>query len=71
MSRRTVGEVTTVWLGRGDWSRRDTRQWVKRSGAARSAVAVIRQCRTAHLVIDTIVHSRADQISRRRHRECT
>src|SRR6187399_677119 len=32
------------------------------SGAVRSAVAVIRQSRTAHLVSDTIVHSCADQI---------
>ena len=39
------------------------------SGAVRSAVAVIRQSRTAHLVSDTIVHSCADQISRRRHRQ--
>ena len=25
--------VTTVWLGRSDWSRRDTRQWEKRVGS--------------------------------------
>ena len=30
VSRRTVCEVTTVWLGRSDWSRRDMRQRVKR-----------------------------------------
>jgi len=33
VSRRTVCEVTTVWLGRSDWSRRDTRQRVKRLGS--------------------------------------
>src|SRR6187402_1362334 len=33
VSRRTVGEVTTVWLGRSDWSRRDTRQRAKRLGS--------------------------------------
>ena len=36
VSRRTVCEVTTVWLGRSDWSRRDTRQWVKRLGSGQS-----------------------------------
>jgi len=35
--------VTTVWLGRSDCSRRDTRQRANGSGAIRSAVAVIRQ----------------------------
>ena len=33
VSRRTVCEVTTVWLGRSDWSRRDTRQRAKRLGS--------------------------------------
>ena len=34
--------VTTVWLGRSDCSRRDTRQWKNGSGAVRSAAATIR-----------------------------
>jgi hypothetical protein len=42
VSRRTVCEVTTEWLGRSDWSRRDTRQRQNGSRAVRSAVAVIR-----------------------------
>ncbi len=33
VSRRTVCEVTTVWLGRSEWSRRDTRQRIKRLGS--------------------------------------
>ena len=33
VSRPTVCEVTTVWLGRSDWSRRDTRPRVKRLGS--------------------------------------
>ena len=33
VSRRTICEVTTVWLGRSDWSRRDTRQRAKRLGS--------------------------------------
>jgi len=33
VSRRTVCEVTTVWLGRSDWSRRVTRQRAKRLGS--------------------------------------
>jgi len=69
VSRRTVCEVTTVWLG-GATVRAATRDSGQNGlGAVRSAVAVIRHWRTAYLVIDTIVHGRADHMSRRRHRQ--
>jgi hypothetical protein len=71
VSRRTVCEVTTVWLGRSDWSRRDTRQREKTArerpiGGGGDSPVMHRAP-----VIDVIVHSRADQISRRRHRQYT
>ena len=69
VSRRTVREVTTVWLGRSDWSRRDTRQRAKRLGrgpigGGGDSPVMHRSPGYRH-----DVHSRADQISRRRHRQ--
>ena len=66
--RRTHGSDGGV-AGRSDCSRRDARQGKNGSEAVRSAAAVNCHCCTAHLVIETILHGRADQISRRRRRQ--
>ena len=49
--------------GAGATVRAATTQRVKRLGSVRSAAAVNRLSRTDYLVIETIIHGRADQIA--------
>ena len=61
--------VTTVWLGRSDCSRRDTRQWVKRFGSGPIGGGGDSPLTHRAPGYRHDVHGRADQISRRRHRQ--
>ena len=68
VSRRTVCEVTTVWLGRSDWSRRDKRQWEKPLGSGPIGGGGDSPLTHRPPGYRHDVCGRADQISRRRHR---